>query len=238
MNRIIISIFFLLIFSKCKNQYNQFIYHIKSKEDTLESVLWKSNDEDYSLAIMSSKPTFAIDAPNYWVTLIKNTPSGDIYFSLFRPGNNYFVKNNYFFSYKEDIQSEQYSFSGWYKKRNSIFQSLLNNKQLIFENNLLYEKIDDQFLKTENKIYSYKKELQKKTDSLDFQHQGIFEYKQDKFIKISNNPEIIFQLEEGLFYIPKPGTGIKYKINLEEIINKIEHYKSTHDEYPLSIYFK
>lgn len=237
-----IYVSFIVVFSLISCQKRNY-FEIQEKipqSDEIESAIWYSKDSLCSLNTASCKPVFATDVSGSWLAFIYNNKKLDkkaIYY-LFKPGHSYEVKGNHFFSIKYDLIDFQESLEGWYQKIDGIFVSLKDSpkNELVYRDNLLYFEREKNYFTVVNKEFSYNDKMDKITDTLDYSNLGLFKLEGDSLNKISKNPKDILDYEDGIFYIPKPGSGVKHCFNLEEVVNEIEDNLQKKGSFPKKIF--
>lgn len=208
-NIICLLIALFLLFTNCSNNLIKCENSFKEVVDfssNSESLIWQDSMHHIKIYICSEKPSFSTDIPLAFLR-IKNYNNNRV-FEFYGLGSNYDLSKDSIITYKYGFNKLN-GLEGWYYKDNEGIFVTKDNKKLIYENGLLYNKKENNYHEVVGKEISLDGLVDLKTTDIHLISGSLYKYNNRKLKIISSKGEDIITIKSGIYYIPSPGTSVE-----------------------------
>ena len=207
MNNLILTILCLFLTScsvnlnKCDNSFKEVSGIVTQKGQ----LVWEDTALHIGVYVCTEKPVFSTDVPLAFLQ-IRNYNRNKVY-EFYDLGTNYDVTGNSILIYEENL-TRYNSLEGWYIKDEVGDFVTMDNKKLIYEHNLLYEKKSNDYYEVINKKFAMNSEISSSIENVKLDIGSLYKYDKKKVNKVSKRVNDIFKAKSGIYYIPPPGTAV------------------------------
>ncbi len=223
-----IALFYLMMVSSCSLEKRElspaFELYLKEEQaaDSFEDIIWTDQSGNYLLQTVSHRSGYATSPRVRWLSFRKIlNPRDTLTYYFFDTGVSFEIKNSSIFVLSKNRQR---SFEGWYQKENDhMFYPVLSedvaNKPYVLEDEMLFTEKEQGHLRPVKKVFAGPGLPGRSIlDSLDYFTNGVFVWNGAELKLASLNAGDIVRLGAGQYYIPQPGSALKHKISLNELM--------------------